>query len=109
MWITGPTRSGKTAQLIDWLHHQAAEAERPWLVFAANGDNRMVLAQRLAATVQDRVPYSTTTPAGFIQSEVILFWPLLVESLGLKAQFPLKLRPENEQLLALQLDRKSVV
>ncbi|MEO1510042.1 MAG: hypothetical protein AAFU84_20575 [Cyanobacteria bacterium J06633_23] len=103
MWITGPTRSGKTEQLITWLQHQVAEAERPWLVFAANGDNRMVLAQRLAATVQDRVPYSTTTPAGFIQSEVILFWPLLIEALGLKAQFPLKLRPENEQLLALQL------
>lgn len=103
IWITGPTRSGKTQQLIDWLLQQSATADCPWLVFAANGDNRMVLAQRLAATVQDRLPYTTTTPAGFIQSEVILFWPLLVESLSLKAQFPLKLRPENEQLLALQL------
>ena len=103
MWITGPTRSGKTQQLMDWLSHQSATAERPWLVFAANGDNRMALAQRLAATLQDRLPYTTTTPAGFIQSEVILFWPLLIESLALRAQFPLKLRPENEQLLALQL------
>ena len=103
IWITGPTRSGKTQQLIDWLLQQSATADCPWLVFAANGDNRMVLAQRLAATVQDQLPYTTTTPAGFIQSEVILFWPLLVESLSLKAQFPLKLRPENEQLLALQL------
>ncbi|MEM9979027.1 MAG: hypothetical protein AAF808_15485, partial [Cyanobacteria bacterium P01_D01_bin.2] len=101
MWITGPTRSGKTQQLSEWLLQQSAE--RAWLVFAANGDNRMALAQRLAATIQDRVPYTTTTPAGFIQSEVVLFWPLLVESLALKAQFPLKLRPENEQLLALQL------
>ncbi|MEM9977564.1 MAG: hypothetical protein AAF808_08020 [Cyanobacteria bacterium P01_D01_bin.2] len=101
MWITGPTRSGKTQQLTEWLLQQSAE--RAWLVFAANGDNRMALAQRLAATIQDRVPYTTTTPAGFIQSEVVLFWPLLVESLALKAQFPLKLRPENEQLLALQL------
>ncbi|WP_323366821.1 hypothetical protein [Leptothoe sp. PORK10 BA2] len=103
IWITGPTRSGKTQRLIDWLSQQSALAERPWLVFAANGDNRLVLAQRLAATIQDQVPYTTTTPAGFIQNEVILFWPLLVESLALKAQFPLKLRPENEQLLALQL------
>ncbi len=103
MWITGPTRSGKTDRLLDWLLHQSARAEQPWLVFAANGDNRMVLAQRLAATVKDQVPYTTTTPAGFIQSEIILFWPLLVQSLSLKAQFPLKLRPENEQLLALQL------
>ncbi|MFG6096702.1 hypothetical protein SPB21_15680 [Leptothoe sp. ISB3NOV94-8A] len=103
MWITGPTRSGKTQHLINWLLQQTATAERPWLVFAANGDNRIALAQRLASAVQDQVPYTTTTPAGFIQNEVILFWPLLVESLGLKAQFPLKLRPENEQLLALQL------
>ena len=102
-WITGPTRSGKTQHLIEWLSNQSTTAACPWLVFAANGDNRMVLAQRLAATIQDRVPYSTTTPAGFIQNEVILFWPLLLESLALKAQFPLKLRPENEQLLALQL------
>ena len=101
MWIAGPTRSGKTQQLTEWLLQQSANYS--WLVFAANGDNRMALAQRLAATVQDRVPYTTTTPAGFIQSEVVLFWPLLVESLALKAQFPLKLRPENEQLLALQL------
>ncbi|MEM7793229.1 MAG: hypothetical protein AAF579_02095 [Cyanobacteria bacterium P01_C01_bin.118] len=103
IWITGPTRSGKTQRLMDWLCQQSATAERPWLVFAANGDNRMALADRLAAVLQDRIPYSTTTPAGFIQSEVILFWPLVVESMALKAQFPLKLRPENEQLLALQL------
>ncbi|MEM8613996.1 MAG: hypothetical protein AAGF93_18380, partial [Cyanobacteria bacterium P01_H01_bin.105] len=103
LWITGPTRSGKTQQLIDWVLQQSAKVESPWLMFAANGDNRMVLAQRLATAVQDQVPYTTTTPAGFIQSEVILFWPLLVELLTLKAQFPLKLRPENEQLLALQL------
>ena len=103
IWITGPTRSGKTQHLIDWLLAQTTAIERPLLVFAANGDNRMVLAQRLAATVQDRVPYTTTTPAGFIQSEVVLYWPLLIEALSLGAQFPLKLRPENEQLLALQL------
>ncbi|ESA32378.1 hypothetical protein N836_27695 [Leptolyngbya sp. Heron Island J] len=103
VWITGATRNGKTQHLIDWLSRQSANVECPWLVFAANGDNRMALAQRLAAVIQDRVPYTTTTPAGFIQSEVILFWPLLVDVMALKAQFPLKLRPENEQLLALQL------
>ncbi|NEP60592.1 MAG: hypothetical protein F6K31_26930 [Symploca sp. SIO2G7] len=103
VWITGSTRSGKTQQLINWILQQSAIADCPWLVFAANGDNRMVLAQRLATAIQDRVPYTTTTPAGFIQSEVILFWPLLVETMALRAQFPLKLRPENEQLLALRL------
>ena len=106
LWIVGPTRSGKTAQLIEQLTRFATKtsaADRPWLIFAANGDNRIALADRLADTVQDRIPHTTTPPAGFIQNEVILFWPLLVETLNLQAQFPLKLRPENEQLLAAQL------
>jgi hypothetical protein len=106
LWITGPTRSGKTAYLIDqllqWGTDHPSEAQS-WLVFAANGDNRIALAQRLADQIRGRVSTTTTTPAGFIQTEVILFWPLLVETLQLKAQFPLKLRPENEQLLATQL------
>lgn len=103
VWISGTTRSGKTATLAKWLMSQASAPEKPWLVFAANGDNRMVLAQTLATLVQDRCAYVTTTPPGFIQNEVILFWPLVVELLDLKAQFPLKLRPENEQLLAGKL------
>lgn len=108
IWITGPTRSGKTARLVEQLA-QTPEIETqvidqlPWLVFAANGDNRIALANRLAECIRGQIPYITTTPSGFIQNEVILFWPLLVEVLQLKAQFPLKLRPENEQLLASQL------
>ncbi len=73
------------------------------LIFAANSDNRMVLAERLTAIPQGQYSFYSTTPLGFFQDEVILFWPLLVETLGLKAQFPLRLRPETEQELALQL------
>lgn len=73
------------------------------LIFAANSDNRMVLAERLIATPQGQYSFYSTTPLGFFQDEVILFWPLLVETLELKAQFPLRLRPETEQELALQL------
>jgi hypothetical protein len=36
----------------------------------------------------------------------MLFWPILFESLNLKAQFPLRLRPETEQEWATQLWRK---
>ncbi len=107
IWIEGPTRSGKTTELIDRLEQfqasQSTAPGTPWLVFAANGDNRIALAGQIADRLQDRVPQTTTTPAGFIQNEVILFWPLLVQLLDLQAQFPLKLRPENEQLLASQL------
>jgi hypothetical protein len=106
-WCEGPTGSGKTAwlvdQLLDW-----ADPERPSplapgqtvLVFAAIGDNRLCLADYLASRVQGRIPVVTTTPSGFIQDEVTLFWPLLVPHLGPMPQFPLRLRPENEEELA---------
>ena len=104
-WISGPTRSGKTQQLIDFASRVGAQQHQPFIVLAANGDNRMQLAKRLMAELGDRVATLTTSPAGFIQDEVILFWPLLVQQLNLQAQFPLKLRPENEQMLATELWR----
>ncbi|MFK8183319.1 MAG: hypothetical protein AB8B99_08080 [Phormidesmis sp.] len=102
-WVSGPTCSGKTTALIEYALSCGAKQTQPLLVFAANGDNRIALAGRLRDALSDHVATLTTTPAGFIQDEVILFWPLLVQKLGLKAQFPLKLRPENEQVLATQL------
>ena len=103
-WISGPTRSGKTQQLLAFAEQTGAEQRQPLLVFAANGDNRMVLANRLIETLGDRVATLTTSPAGFIQDEIVLFWPLLVQQIdAVQAQFPLKLRPENEQVLATAL------
>ena len=102
-WVSGPTRSGKTEQLIGFASEIGAEQRQPLLAFAANGDNRIVLASRIIDALGDRTATFTSTPAGFIQDEVILFWPLLVQALNLQAQFPLKLRPENEQALATQL------
>lgn len=72
------------------------------LVFAAIGDNRIDLVDRLVAAAQNYSFYSTT-PLGFFQDEVTLFWPLLIQQLDLKAQFPLRLNPENEQELAARL------
>ncbi len=105
-WIYGPTRSGKTQQLIAFAKETGATQSQPLLIFAANGDNRIVLANQLAAALSDRVATLSTTPAGFIQDEVMLFWPLLVQQVeAVQAQFPLKLRPENEQMLASELWR----
>ncbi len=104
-WISGVTRSGKTQQLIGCAQQVGAQQQQPLLVFGANGDNRIALAGRLIDELGDRVAILTTTPAGFIQDEVVLFWPLLVQSLNLQAQFPLKLRPENEQVLTTELWR----
>ncbi|MCJ8278952.1 MAG: recombinase family protein, partial [Rivularia sp. ALOHA_DT_140] len=50
-----------------------------------------------------KYPLIAKTPLGFLQDEVILFWPLLTESLTIKAQFPVRLRPETEQELATKL------
>lgn len=103
--------SGKTARLIEQLihwHKPDTDLGQTWLVFAANGDNRIALAERIAAVTEGRIAITTTTPAGWIQDEVVLFWPLLVEQIPLKAQFPLKLRPENEQELATRLWRSQL-
>jgi hypothetical protein len=70
---------------------------------AANGDNRLTLVDQITTDLPVQVPITTATPIGFVQHEVVLFWPLLVESLGLNPQFPMHLRPETEQDLATQL------
>lgn len=110
-WLEGATGSGKTAWLLDQIAATSEtrsdlgpplELGQSFLIFAANGDNRLRLAARLADLAPE-VAVVTTTPNGFIQDEVTLFWPLLVNSLGLLPQFPLRLRPENEQELTTGL------
>lgn len=118
LWITGTTRSGKTTRLIQqfvkWVGQQTVPKNLESsptllnltpaiLVFAANDRNRRKLADGLAIAVEGSYPIISKTPLGFIADEVILFWPLLFERLNLKAQFPLRLRPETEQELATQL------
>lgn len=128
LWISGSSRSGKTTRLIELLGEWSRllnlqqyplsplteiRAKSPKttapssiariLIFAANGDNRITFVDRLMTTSPGQGNFYSTTPLGFFQDEVILFWPLLVESLNLKAQFPLRLRPETEQELASQL------
>ncbi len=78
------------------------------LVLAAIGDNRIELVDRLTAATQGKVSLHSTTPLGFFQSEVTLFWSLLIQQLDLKAQFPVRLAPENEQALAAQLWRSEL-
>jgi hypothetical protein len=113
------TRSGKTTRLIDefcqWVGKKQRSARRTAsetspqpltsaiLVFAANDDNRRSLTDKLSLAIQGSYPVICKTPLGFISDEVTLFWPLLFEQLNLKAQFPLRLRPETEQELATRL------
>lgn len=138
VWIVGPSRSGKTARLVDQFCTWIQTDNRPYqfytrnrvqnvksselrsslpqrlnleqtepavLVFAANDDNRRELGDRIVAATQGKYPVRSKTPLGFFQDEVILFWPLLIQLLNLRAQFPVRLRPETEQELATQLWR----
>ncbi|MDW8451985.1 MAG: hypothetical protein RML39_00835 [Oscillatoriaceae cyanobacterium SKYGB_i_bin93] len=119
IWITGSSKSGKTACLVDYFCLWVEKIRKnnsllnrktsKILVFAANGDNRQELAERLEhAGAGAPVPVHSTTPVGFFQEEVMLFWPLLIQRLDLRAQFPLRLRPETEQELATELWRSEL-
>lgn len=120
LWIQGTTRTGKTSLLVQefskWVRHQLIpkhSGKHPQdnltsavLVLAANNNNRRELADTLASAVEGTYPVICKTPVGFISDEVVLFLPLLFDRLKIKAQFPLRLRPETEQELATQLWRE---
>lgn len=131
VWIVGCSHSGKTDRLVQqfctWLQNNSTKRAKSHnrrqmqnsgeqlqkclnvqyepgvLVFAANDDNRRELADRIVAATEGKYPVRAKTPLGFFQDEVILFWPLLIQRLNLKAQFPIRLRPETEQELATEL------
>jgi hypothetical protein len=118
LWLTGTSRTGNTARLVaefnSWVKQQLlkpkikalpANLTSAILVFAANNQNRRKLSDRLVLAVDGTYPVVCKTPVGFITDEVMLFFPLIFEELKLKAQFPLRLRPETEQELATQLWR----
>lgn len=117
LWIAGTSRTGKTSRLVEefyrWVRKQLvkpkikvpANLTSAILVFAANNQNRRELSDRLVLSVDGTYPVVCKTPVGFITDEVMLFFPLIFEDLKLKAQFPLRLRPETEQELATQLWR----
>jgi hypothetical protein len=137
VWIVGTSRSGKTARLVEqfcrWLepknqHSKSFYTKKPRretddtvpkfldikptepgvLVLAANDDNRRELGDKIVTSTLGKYPVRAKTPLGFFQDEVILFWPLLINSLNLKAQFPVRLRPETEQELATKLWRSQL-
>jgi hypothetical protein len=76
------------------------------LVFAATGDTRWELRDRLLGAVGGQYPVFSTTPLGFFLEEVTLYWPLLTEEHPLYPGFPQRLRPETEQEFATRLWRQ---
>ncbi|MFM7383319.1 MAG: recombinase family protein [Microcystaceae cyanobacterium] len=107
IWIQGPSQTGKSQRLCD--HFQAwAKTQTPYplvnqaLIFAANEATRRPLGDRLLTAVQGCYPVQCQTFLGFIEAEILLFWPLLIQQIPELPPFPLKLRPETEQALALE-------
>ena len=116
IWIEGGTRSGKTDALVtqfwQWLeervvHSEPSNPKAKILVLAGNDDSKRDFGDRLVAKTDGKYPISAKTTIGFIQDEVLLFYPLLIQKLNLPAHFPLRLRPETEQELATKLWRFS--
>ena len=112
-WITGGIQAGKTTALVTfarqwWQINSPADSQAAWvgrsvLLFAMNGDNRRHVTQRLLTETSGVLPLRSTTPLGFFEEEVMLFWPLIIEQLRtVKQTLPLRLRPEAEQYLAVQ-------
>ncbi len=115
IWIEGGTRSGKTGVAIDrfcqWASERVANSkqahqEAKVLILAGNDDSKRTLGDALSAKLAERAnyyPILAKTTIGFIQDEVLLFYPLLIQELNLPAHFPMRLRPETEQGLATKL------
>ncbi|MEM1426251.1 MAG: recombinase family protein, partial [Cyanobacteria bacterium P01_H01_bin.130] len=118
VWIGGPTGSGKTSRAIaefkQWLAacdgSQAAGELMPWgrslpsvLGLASNRETAQALEGQLLSVASGRASVTCMTPLGLIQDAVMVFYPLVVESLGVAAGSLLLLRSENEQGLAGQL------
>jgi hypothetical protein len=112
IWFEGGTRSGKTGALVtqfcQWLDERVVLGKQSYqtakiLVLAGNDDSKRNLAERITTEIKGKYPITAKTTIGFIQDEVLLFYPLLIEKLNLPAHLPLRLRPETEQELATKL------
>jgi hypothetical protein len=112
IWIEGGTRSGKTDALVDqfcqWLDERVvlnehSNRDAKILMLAGNDDSKRDLVDRLTTKTEGKYPILAKTTIGFIQDEVLLFYPLLIQKLNLTAHLPLRLRPETEQDLATKL------
>ncbi|NJK35549.1 MAG: hypothetical protein HC919_11695 [Oscillatoriales cyanobacterium SM2_2_1] len=110
-WIEGTAQSGKTSRLVAQFQEWTADfaqardpqvASQSVLVLAMDSTQRRRLGDRLSRVTEGKFPVTAATPLSFIRQQVRLYWALIVRSLNLKAQFPITLRVENEQALALR-------
>ncbi|MFO8039607.1 MAG: recombinase family protein [Sodalinema sp.] len=117
IWLWGSSRCGKTShliqQVIQWLDEFSQTSSPPSLtplptassilVLTATGETRLRLTDALVRATGGGGAITVTTPLGFFQQEVSLFWALLAQKLSIPVAIPVRLRPETEQMLARQL------
>jgi hypothetical protein len=104
-WFVGGAKSGKTQALVQAFQgmvRHLAPGDRV-LALVGDGETRWSLMQHLATARWPAI--DCTTPLGFFEQETILFYPSLAKQTGVLPivpwpQFPVMLRPENEQELA---------
>jgi hypothetical protein len=112
LWIEGGSGTGKRERMIQqfglWAEQDFCDRTNPQaasqtvLFLAIDSEQRRNFSDRLLLFTHGRYPITAATPLSFFQNEVRLYWTFLVKELGIKAQFPLVLRVENEQELAAQ-------
>lgn len=120
IWLEGASRTGKTQSLVEefrvWAieqvkrrkKHLSSSLRASALILTANDETKQDLVDRMTTAVKGEYPVVAKTPIGFIRDEVKLFFPLIIKQLQLKQQFPIQLRPEMEQELAVRLWREKL-
>ncbi len=105
LWFTGASRSGKTQRLVEFAKDYLPQlpAHQHLLLLAANDESKQAIGDRITIATGGYYAIRAQTPLGFLQSQVHLFYPLIVSSLQLPAINPIRLRPETEQALATEL------
>ncbi len=117
IWIEGNSCCGKTTRLIElvsqWIEkiipetkkNKSSLPKKP-LILSANTEGKKQLLDKILVS-NKKLPFAIEikTPFGFMIDEVELFYPLIVQTLKIPPQIPIRLRPETEQELASQLWR----
>ncbi|MFN3926076.1 MAG: hypothetical protein ACK4QL_01870 [Pseudanabaenaceae cyanobacterium] len=96
IWIEGVSRSGKTELAIKHLQEQGLT-----LVLTVDSKTSCWLRERWLELGRGEAVIKSWQ--GFVEEQVFLFFPLLVESAGLAGKLPISLRVESEQRLARQV------
>jgi hypothetical protein len=105
LWIEGYSRSGKTALAIQQLRRW----DREGLILTTDSAQRQYLERELQARQVHPKQVVIESWQGWVQKQIVLFFPLLTQVLQLPSRFPIVLRVEKEQELARDLWRSPMM